>query len=86
VKGTHGRGRHACWWTRWRGELGVGQRVLEEEPRLAPVALHRALRYAAHGGDLLESVPAEEVEVDQLRQRRLEGAKLVARPPAPRSP
>ena len=39
---------------------------------LFPIAPHRALRHAAHGGQLAEREAAEELQVDQLRQWRIQ--------------
>src|SRR6478609_2222906 len=57
----------------------VREGIVEQQPRFAPVALDRALRHRPELGDLDERVAAEEMQVDELRQRWLEGRQLVQR-------
>src|SRR5215207_2283583 len=52
---------------------------MEEQARLPPVAPYRALRPVAKRGDLAEGVAAEEVEVHEFGEPRLEGGQLVER-------
>jgi hypothetical protein len=52
---------------------------MEINPRFFPVPLHRALRQPAHGGDLGEGEPAEELEIHDLGQNRVDGSELVER-------
>ena len=49
------------------------------DARLFPVALHRALRHAAHRRDLGEREAAEELQVDDLGQRRIDASPAVER-------
>lgn len=49
-----------------RSPPGVHQGPVKEEPRLPPVAEHRALRDPAQLGDLGERKAAEEMQVPQL--------------------
>src|SRR4029079_4906628 len=51
--------------------------VVEEQARPFPVALHGAVRKAAHGGDLGERESTEELEVDELGQGRIDRRQLV---------
>ena len=52
---------------------------MKEQPRLAPIALHRAFGDLAECGDLGEGKAAEEVQVHQLGKRGLELAQLIER-------
>ena len=54
--------------------------MAQEQPRLVPVALHRALGDATHRRNFGEAETAEELQLDQLRQRRLDRGQLVERP------
>ena len=59
----------------WRNECRLSRRWSDwckQGPRLGPVALHGALRDVAHRRDLDEGEPAEELQVDELGQRRIE--------------
>jgi len=47
----------------------VEQRLVEQQPRLAPIAPNRAFGDLAERGDLGERKAAEEVQVDQLSKR-----------------
>ena len=54
-------------------------RVMQVEAALFPVALNRPLRDAAHRGDLGEGEAAEELQVDDLGETRLDLGELVER-------
>src|SRR5215210_7868451 len=49
------------------------------DPRLVPMPLYRALAYSAEVRDLGEGETAEELEVDDVRDLRLDGGELVER-------
>src|SRR5215218_10402272 len=51
--------------------------MLEEEPRLSPAALHGAFGHVAKRCDLGECVAAEKMQVDELRQFRLDRGEFV---------
>ena len=53
--------------------------MLQQQPRLPEVALDGALRDATQPGYLAQGVAAEEMEVHQLGERRLQRAELVER-------
>ena len=53
--------------------------MLQKQSRLSPVALHGALRRSAELGDLREREPAEEVQIHQLGERRIEQRELLDR-------
>src|SRR5262249_40767725 len=55
----------------------VGERVMEIQSPLLPVALNRALRKLAHGCDLREREPAEELQFHHLHDIRLNGGDCV---------
>jgi hypothetical protein len=55
------------------------QGSMQEEPGLAPVALHGSVGNASEPGDLHEREAAEEVQVDEVGERRLERRELVER-------
>ncbi len=58
-------------------------RAVQIDARFLPAPLHRSFRYAAHGGDLGERETAEELQIDDLGQRRIdrrEGVESVANP------
>ena len=57
----------------------VGDRAMQIDAALLPVALHGPLRHAAHGGDLGEGEAAEELQIDDLREIRIDLAELVER-------
>jgi hypothetical protein len=61
-----------------RGTVAV-DRVVEVQAPLLPLALDRPLRHAAHGGDLGEREPAEELEIDDLGQLRFDLGEFVER-------
>ena len=52
---------------------------MEVDPRLFPISLDRALRYAAHRGDFSKRKPAEEFQVDDLCKPRIHLGQLVDR-------
>jgi hypothetical protein len=60
------------------------QGSMQEEPGLAPVALHGSVGNASEPGDLHEREAAEEVQVDEVGERRLERRELIERSTAPR--
>src|SRR6185437_1108043 len=53
--------------------------MMKDDARLAPVALNGALRDSPHARDLREREAAEEMQIDELRQGRVEGGQLVER-------
>src|SRR5690242_4252192 len=55
--------------------------MMEDDARLAPVALNGAFRDSPHARDLRERETAEEMQIDELRQRWVEGRQLVQRQP-----
>src|SRR5262245_40853076 len=58
---------------------GCSNRPIEIQACLLPVALNRPLRRRSHCGDFREGEAAEEFEIDQLRQRRIDGGEFVQR-------
>src|SRR5215204_1361698 len=64
---------------RYRWLAAAANRVMQIQPPFFPVALNRALGYAAHRGDLGEGETAEELQIDDLRQPRLGLGELVER-------
>src|SRR5258706_11248302 len=55
------------------------QRLMQVDARLLPVALHGPLRDRLHRGNFGEREPAEELEVDDLREAGIDGGELVQR-------
>jgi serine/threonine protein kinase len=53
------------------------EQTVQEEPCLLPMAFDGALGHASHGCNLREAEPAEEPQVDQLGERRVERRHLV---------
>ena len=53
--------------------------MVQEQAGLAPVALYRALRHVAHRGYFSEGKSAEEVQVHQLGERRVQLAEFIER-------
>ena len=58
------------------GQLDLVERLVEQRARLRPVPPDRALGHAAHPGDLDEREAAEELQIDQLGQLRIDGGQL----------
>src|SRR5262249_41321197 len=56
---------------------GLPQGLVQIDPGLLPVALDGALRDALHAGDLREGEAAEELQVDDGREPRVDGGELV---------
>jgi hypothetical protein len=55
------------------------QRSMKVDAGLFPVALDRPLRDAAHRGDFSEREPAEEFQIDDLRESRVDTREIVER-------
>src|SRR5262245_7815856 len=58
---------------------GLLETHAQKEPRLTPVVPHGSVRYPAELGDLRELEPAEEVEIHQLGEGRVDVAQRVER-------
>src|SRR3954469_8768142 len=75
--------KEACGATSAEGRCPL-QRLKQVDARLFPVALHGPFGYALHAGDLDEGEPAEELEVHDDREPRVDCRQLVERVADPR--
>jgi hypothetical protein len=73
---TRHRRLRASWGSRSTEALAA-QRAVKVDTRLLPVPLDGALGDPPHGRDLGQGEAAEELQVDDLRERGVEGAELL---------
>jgi hypothetical protein len=62
-----------------QGRTGAADGVMQVEAPLLPAALNRPFRHAPHRGDLREREAAEKLQLDDLRELRLDRGEFVER-------